>query len=128
VSPDGTRGYVTLMSQSAIAIVDLVHKQLLQTVSVGSGVNPACIAIHPNGMSAYVVANTGVLVLDLATNTVTGTIPISGTPQNVSFTPDGSMAYVSVVQGQAAVIDTVIDRVIEQLPTSNTVGVMISKQ
>jgi arabinogalactan endo-1,4-beta-galactosidase len=38
------------------------------------------------------------------------------------------MAYVSVVQGQAAVIDTVIDRVIEQLPASNTVGVMVSKQ
>jgi DNA-binding beta-propeller fold protein YncE len=128
VSPDGTRGYVTLMSQSAIAIVDLVHKQLLETVSVGSGVNPACIAIHPNGMTAYVVANTGVLVFDLASNTVAGTIPISGTPQNVAFTADGSMAYVSVVNGQAAVIDTVIDRVIEQLPASNTVGVMISKQ
>jgi DNA-binding beta-propeller fold protein YncE len=128
VSPDGTRGYVTLMSQSAIAIVDLVHQQLLETVSVGSGLNPACIAIHPNGMSAYVIANTGVLVFDLTTNTVAGTIPISGTPQNVAFTANGSMAYVSVVQGQAAVIDTVIDRVIEQLPASNTVGLMISKQ
>jgi DNA-binding beta-propeller fold protein YncE len=128
VSPDGTRGYVTLMSQNAIAIVDLVHQQLLETVSVGSGVNPACIAIHPNGMSAYVVASTGILVFDLTSNTVAGTIPISGTPQNVAFTADGSMAYVSVVQGQAAVIDTVIDRVIEQLPASNTVGVMISKQ
>ena len=128
ISPDGTRGYVTLMSQSAIAIVDLVHRQLLETVSVGSGVNPACIAIHPDGMTAYVVANTGVLVFDLVSNTVAGTIPISGTAQNVAFTPDGSMAYVSVVQGQAAVIDTVIDRVIEQLPASNTVGVMVSKQ
>jgi DNA-binding beta-propeller fold protein YncE len=128
VSPDGKRGYVTLMSQNAIAIVDLVKKQLLETVSVGSGVNPACIAIHPNGMSAYVVASTGVLVFDLTSNTVAGTIPISGTPQNVAYTADGSMAYVSVLQGQAAVIDTVIDRVIEQLPASNTVGVMISKQ
>jgi DNA-binding beta-propeller fold protein YncE len=108
--------------------VDLVHQQLLETVSVGSGVNPACIAIHPDGMTAYVVANTGVLVFDLVSNTVAGTIPISGTAQNVAFTPDGSMAYVSVVQGQAAVIDTVIDRVIEQLPASNTVGVMVSKQ
>jgi len=126
ISPDGTRGYVTLMSQSEIAIVDLVHQQLLETVSVGSGVNPGCIAIHPNGMSAYVVANTGVLILDLPSNTVAGTIPISGTPQNVAFTSDGSMAYVSVVQGQAAVIDTAIDRVIEQLPATNTLGVTIS--
>jgi DNA-binding beta-propeller fold protein YncE len=128
ISPDGKLGYVTLMNDSEIAIVDLVHRQLLETVSVGSGVNPACIAIHPNGMSAYVVANTGVLVFDLASNTVSGTIPVSGTPQNVAFTTDGSMAYVSVVQGQAVVIDTVIDRVIEQLPTANTVGVTLSKQ
>jgi DNA-binding beta-propeller fold protein YncE len=128
VSPDGTRGYVTMMSQNAIAIVDLVHQQLLETVSVGSGVNPACIAIHPNGTVAYVVANTGVLVFDLTSNTVAGTIPISGTPQNVAFTANGSMAYVSVVQGQAAVIDTMIDKVIEQLPASNTIGVTISAQ
>jgi len=126
LSPDGSRGYVTLMSQSQIAIVDLIHQQLLQTVSVGSGVNPACIAIHPKGMTAYVVANSGVLVFDLASNTVAGTTPVSGTPQNVAFTADGSMAYVSVVQGQAAVIDTAIDRVIELLPAANTLGVTIS--
>jgi DNA-binding beta-propeller fold protein YncE len=125
ISPDGKRGYVTLMSQSEIAIVDLVHQQLLETVSVGSGVSPACIAIHPNGMSAYVVTSTGVLVFDLASNSVAGMIPISGTPQNVAFTADGSMAYVSVVQGQAAVIDTAIEQVIEQLPATNTVGVTI---
>jgi len=126
LSPDGSKGYVSLMGQSGIAIVDLVHRQVLQTVSVGSGVNPGCIAIHPNGMSAYIVANTGVLVLDLASNTVTGTIAISGTPQNVAFTPDGSMAYVSVTQGQAAVIDTAIERVIEQLPAADTTGVTTS--
>lgn len=126
LSPDGTRAYVTLMSQGAIAIVDLVHRRLLQTVSVGSDVNPGCIAIHPNGMTAYVVTSGGVLIFDLASNTVAGTIPISGTPQNVAFTADGSMAYVAVVQGQAAVIDTAIDRVIEQLPAANTLGVAIS--
>jgi YVTN family beta-propeller protein len=127
ISPDGTRGYVTLMSQNEIAIVDLVHQQLQETANLGSGMNPACIAIHPNGMSAYVVSSTGVLVFELSSNTVGGTIPISGTPQNVAFTPDGSMAYVSVVQGQAAVIDTAIGRVIEQLPATNTVGATISK-
>src|SRR3984885_11548143 len=110
ISPDGTRGYVTLMSQGEIAIVDLVHRQLLKTVSVGSGLNPACIAIQPKGMNAYVVASTGVLVFDLASNTVAGTVPVSGTPKNVAFTTDGSMAYVSVVQGQAAVIDTAIEQ------------------
>jgi len=126
LSPDGTKGYVSLMGQGEIAIVDLVHQQVLEDVSVGSGVYPGCIAVHPNGMSAYIVANTGVLVLDLASNTVTGTIAVSGTPQNVAFTTDGSMAYVSVAQGQAVVIDTAIERVIEQLPAANTVGVTIS--
>jgi YVTN family beta-propeller protein len=125
-SPDGKRGYVSLMGQSEIAVVDLVQGQLQETVNVGSGVYPACIAIHPNGMRAYVVSNTGVLVFDLTSNTVAGAIPISGIPQNVAFTADGSMAYVSVVQGQAAVIDTAIDRVIEQLPANNTMGVALS--
>ena len=128
VSPNGERAYVTLMSQNEIAVVDLVHKQLLETVAVGSDMNPACIAVHPNGMSAYVVSGSGVLVFDLASNSVVGTIPISGSPQNVAFTTNGAMAYVSVAQGQAAVIDTAIERVIEQLPATDTLGVTISAQ
>jgi DNA-binding beta-propeller fold protein YncE len=128
MSPNGKTGYVALTSQSEIAVVDLMHQQLLGTINTGSDVHPACIAIHPNGMSAYAVYNNGVLVVDLTSNTVAGTIPVSGAPQNVAFTADGSMAYVSVVKGQVAVIDTAIARVIEQLPAANTMGVAISKQ
>jgi DNA-binding beta-propeller fold protein YncE len=76
-------------------------------------------------MSAYVPSNTGVVVLDLISNSVAGTIQISGVPQNVAFTSDGSMAFVSVMNGNAVVIDTAIDQVIQQLPASNTLGVAI---
>lgn len=52
---------------------------------------------------------------------------ISGVPQNVVLASDGSMAFVSVMNANAAVIDTAIDKVIEQLPATNTLGVAISQ-
>ena len=128
LSPDGTRAYVTLSEQNEVAVVDLTKQQLLAMANLGANVNPICIAIHPAGMTAYVVANTGIVVLDLRTNTASGTIPISGSPMNVAFTADGKMAYASVMNGAAAVIDTAIQRVIQQLPVQNTLGVAISAQ
>ena len=60
---------------------------------------PQSGAITPDGKFAYVTStNTHSLtVLDMATNAVVGSIPISaGPPQYVAFTPDGKTAYISV--------------------------------
>jgi DNA-binding beta-propeller fold protein YncE len=125
LSPDGARAYAALTADSAIAIVDLTKQQLVGTVNVGSSVFPACVGIHPAGKTAYVPSNTGVVILDLNSNIVEGTIPISGVPQNVAFNSDGSMAFVSVMNGNAVVIDTAIQKVIQQLSATNTLGVAI---
>ena len=125
LSPNGKVGYVALTSQSQIAMVDLVGNKMLGTASLGTGVDPTGIAVHPNGMTAYLPSSNGVVVFDLVSNTVAGTIAVSGIPQKVGFTADGSMAFVSVKQGQAAVIDTAIDSVIQRLAVTNTVGLTI---
>lgn len=127
-SSDGTMAYVVLAGANSIAVVDLTQMQIAATINLGSSVMPSCLALQPNAKSAYVVANTGIVVVDLRANTVAGTIPISGTPQNVSFTSDGSMAYVSVMNGEAVVIDTAIQRIVQSLPVSNTIGVAIAGQ
>jgi YVTN family beta-propeller protein len=60
---------------------------------------PQSGAITPDGKLAYITSvNThSISVLDMATNAVVGSIPISaGPPQYVAFTPDGKTAYVSV--------------------------------
>jgi DNA-binding beta-propeller fold protein YncE len=125
LSSSGSLAYAALTNSSQIAIVDLVKQQVQQTVNLGSDVFPNCIGIQPGGMSAYVPSNTGVVVFDLTSNTVAGTIQISGAPQNVAFTMDGSMAFVSVMNGNAVIIDTAIDKVIQQLSATDTLGVAI---
>jgi YVTN family beta-propeller protein len=67
--------------------------------AVPIGGQPHDVAVTPDGTSAWVAdpARGTVVVLDPATGATTATIPIpEGPPQMVTFSPDGSRAYVSV--------------------------------
>ena len=86
---------------------------------------PQSGAITPDGKFAYVTSvNThSITVVDMATNSVVGSIPISaGPPQYVAFTPDGKTAYISVYDelhntGNAVlVLDTATRAVTASIP------------
>lgn len=132
LSVDGTRAYVTLTNASQLAIVDTVSNQLLSTVSISPSY-PVSLAVHPNGKTAYLVSNlsfSGIVVFDLTTGSVTGTIAAPGTPVpfNVAFTPDGSRAYMTEELGPVLIIDTASQKIVGQLPVgnSNSIGVTIA--
>ena len=60
---------------------------------------PGYMAIAPNGRYGYIAnrAEGIVTVLDTTSNAVTATIPIpTGPPQFITFSPDGSVAYVTI--------------------------------
>ncbi len=76
---------------------------------------PVGVAVGPDGTRAYVVnsvSNT-VSVIDTATNTVTGTIPVGALPVGVAVSPDGTRAYVTNQDANTvSIIDTASNSVI----------------
>src|ERR1035437_1245398 len=76
----------------------------------------ALIGLSANAQTAYIVnyGSNNVSVINLTTNTVTGTIPVGANPDAIAISPDGSKAYVANydVNGTVSVINTATNTVI----------------
>lgn len=86
--------YVTNQSTNVVHMLRTTDWLNVGNIPVGN--SPAGIAIPTIGGFAL-VANKGgnsVSRIDLATSTVTATIPVPGNPTSVAITPDGARAYV----------------------------------
>lgn len=136
VSPDGRRIYVTSYS-NGVLVIDTATNTIAATILVGT--RPHGVAVSPDGRTVY-VANSGdpdplrdpinslptslatygsVSVIDVATNTITTTIPTGAASFDVAVSPDGRHVYVTntgglvntalivSVPGSVSVIDTV---------------------
>jgi len=107
---------------------------LIDTISGVS--TPTGIAITPDGKKAYVanaITPNTVTVLDLDTNTVVSTIPVSILPEFMAMRYDGAFAYVT---GGASThsssyvyaIDTTTDQVVATIPVGTVPSAMIAGQ
>ena len=138
LSPDGRRLYVTNTGLT-VSVVDTTTNTLSSTI--GFAHSPTRVAVSPDGRRLYVtnvwsvpgpvfggllgnVIKAELTVVDTATNTVTGTIPIAGAG-SLAFSPDGSVVYVAGSQGLSA-INTATNKVINTLdiPASTTAMVV----
>ena len=123
IRPDGMEAWVGNISGGDVSLIDVrkaisdPDNAVICVTPGGSG--PACriatgagtegVAFTHDGRTAYAAnggANT-VSVIDVRARTVTGTLPILGSPRRVHVRPDGLRAYVSQLFGnQVVVIDT----------------------
>jgi YVTN family beta-propeller protein len=71
------------------------------------GRDPGDIAFHPDGQRAFVthVLGVDVGVVDVATGTMTTTIPTGPNPFRVLVSPNGSLVYVTNATGELMVFD-----------------------
>jgi YVTN family beta-propeller protein/VCBS repeat-containing protein len=143
-SPDGSLAYVAngspFSSPRTVSVIDTATHTVIDidpttpavdSISVG-GV-PSGVAFSPDGSFAYItnsessflsVVRSSVSVIDTATHTVIGAIPIpgSGSAYGVAFSPDGSFAYVVTGSGNTvSVIDTATHTVIDTNPATPAV-------
>jgi len=98
VTPQPSPGYAYIDFYTS-NIVNVVNTQTGTVVAnnLPVGINPAGIAISPDGSKVY-VANAGassISVIDIATNTVTATIAGGSKPFSLVISPDGSLIYAS---------------------------------
>lgn len=90
------------------------------TVSVGD--NPYGVAVNLSGTAAYVTnpADNNVSVIDLATNTVTTTIPVGSGPTAVAVSPAGYVYVANSGSNIVSVIDPATNTVIATVTVGNT--------
>ena len=85
--------------------------------STASPTGPVHVAIIPASTRAYVVEQFGnaVAVIDLASNTITTTIPLTNSGFNITVAPNGQRVYASTANGQLFVIDAASNSVVDTL-------------
>lgn len=109
-TPDSSKAYVASQpgtGDASVVIINVATSSVTGSPIAVSG-TAADITISPDGTKVYFLNNLpvtfSVIVISTSTNTVTGTISLSGGsgPSRIDVTPDGSKAYItdegSVVQ------------------------------
>ncbi len=86
-----------VMNGDTVSVLNLTTNTVEKTISDASFNQPYTVTINPAGTKAYVTNSnsTTVTVIDLATNTVIGTIGGFDGPSGLVITPDGTRAYVN---------------------------------
>lgn len=94
VTPDGTKAYVARgTAPGAVQVMNLSDFTLGPSIQVGN--YAGSVAISPNGQIAMVTSQKSVAAIDVASNTVTKTIPapcVAVTLYDIRIAPDGSQA------------------------------------
>ena len=76
--------------------------------------------LSPDQSVLYVTSETSIYVISTATNTVTTTIPVGSFASGVTFTPDGTRAYVAnTLSNTVSVINTATNTVVATIPVAD---------
>ncbi|HEY6211699.1 MAG TPA: Ig-like domain-containing protein [Vicinamibacterales bacterium] len=93
ITPDGTKMYVVnSTSSSTVTVVSLATKQKIATIPIG-GFSAGQAAMRFDGQQVVAATNNSLAVIDVASNTVTKTIPmpcVATTLYGIAYTPDGT--------------------------------------
>jgi YVTN family beta-propeller protein len=85
LSSDGSTAYVTDTENNLLFIASLATGTQLAKIAVGK--DPLNVAITPDGSEAWVLTGAGLEIVNLATGTVGGPVPLPGTPSAIVFAP-----------------------------------------
>jgi YVTN family beta-propeller protein len=126
ISLDNSKAYVVDSNNDRVRIVNLVNDANTITKDVSVGVDPVGVIISPVGDKVYISNTYGgadgtVSVIDVATDTVSGSIAVGKNPYSMAINEDGTRLYVAnLLSGSISVVDTSIRSVISTF----TIGTM----
>jgi len=126
ISPDGSRAYVPARNTDNLFVIDLTTNKIVEVIDLYPeaehplGPAPDHVALTPDGARLLVTnANdTSLTLLDTATSAAVRTLRFNGQPQSMAISPDGSVAYVSIIAPDAIVkvIDVAAAEVLTSTP------------
>ena len=132
INASGTKAYVTNSNSTTVTIIDIQTNTVIGTIGGFDG--PSGFAITPSGATAYVNNyggpegvmsgnGTTVRVVNLATNTITGSpITVGTAPAGLAVTPNGAYVYVinyidgNIDTGTISIIRTSDNTVVGTIP------------
>jgi YVTN family beta-propeller protein len=94
LAPDGSRLYITESENPGLNALDLKTGKLIR-LAIGSHVDPGHILLSADGSTVYLLEGDEVALYNVATKSVTTTIPLSFGPGTGVLAPDGSVLYVA---------------------------------
>jgi DNA-binding beta-propeller fold protein YncE len=114
VAGNGTT-YVALIGTTFLQRGDLRSENFTDPVYVGS--TPPHVVINPAGTRAYATLQTGraIAVVDVASNSLLATVPLSSDGFNLAVTPAGDRIYATTAAGTLYVLDANSYEVIDTL-------------
>lgn len=116
VSPDQSTAYISDRFKNVIYVIDTTSFAI-DSIDVA---NDGEIAITPDGTKGYIpgkFSSNTIWILDLITNTVSGSIPVTRPPFFLAMSPDGTRLYGSS-DDKIHVIDTTTDTLIASITTA----------
>jgi YVTN family beta-propeller protein len=109
-TPDGSRLLVANSGDGSVSVIDTGDNSVLATVELGN-VSPETVAISADGSTAYTAnvpnaaTNGSVSVIDIASESVSRTITVTGAPVGLAISPDGTQIYVTNLDPDVSVIN-----------------------
>lgn len=133
ISPDGARLYVS-NSDATITVIDTSSNTVLTSISTSPNGQTLAngLAISADGTTLYALTNflefQGILLIDTATDAITGAIRLTGDIAEIAVSPDGQNAYVSgnSSQGFITVVDLPRGRQVQPIPAYKPYGIKVS--
>ncbi len=96
ITPDGASVWVAVPRRSELA-VSSIRRRSTVTATIPVGMSAIGIAITPDGQRALVTGDrASMVILDVATRTSVGSIPLTERANRVAVHPNGNTAYVSL--------------------------------
>lgn len=115
ITPDGSEVWIGSRSDT-ISIIDTERNTIAETM--GDFVQIPDIAFAPDGATAYATESAGLYlaVIDVATRSLTTTVPTVNASVPVDVTPNGERVYVGrVIGSEVRVIDTATNTTVDSI-------------
>jgi len=119
MSRDGSLLLAGVYGDDRVAFIDTATQAVVATVPVDK---PHTIALRPDGREAYVASQApgrfALVVIDLASRTVSRRVPLEKPPRDLEFGYDGAKLYFTMAGVNAVqVLDPAGDRIVAEVPT-----------
>jgi YVTN family beta-propeller protein len=97
-TPDGSKLYLADTGSDRISVVDAHTMTITKTIQLPFGSTPITVSVTPDGKEVWVAngaSSDGAVVISTATDSVIKTIPTNGMALAITFSRDGSYAYIA---------------------------------
>jgi YVTN family beta-propeller protein len=93
--PNGTRAFVANENDGTLTVVDAQKHKPLHAIPLGAELKPMGQAMSADGTKLYVSTGRSkkVLVIDTATEQVSGTVEVGARPWGLALSPDGKLLF-----------------------------------